>query len=76
VSTAADPIDSILSSSPLDRNSLTAMAQAVRNAPPSAGTEEGSDKRTDFAHSVTPPVPESLEETGVAGSLIEQLILK
>jgi hypothetical protein len=76
VSIAADPIENLLNSSPLDRNSLTAMAEAVRETPPSAGADDGSDKRTDFAHSVTPPVPESLEETGVAGSLIEQLILK
>ena len=81
MSAAADPIESIINPDPL--STLAAILQAPTPQEPSperpASAElasGGADTRTNFADNVTPPVPETLEETGISPSLIEQLVLK
>jgi hypothetical protein len=84
LSAAADPIESI------NDTPLSAMARAIQVGalkaeavqaaaaqeafPPPARAE--ADKRSDTTDAVIPPVPESIEETGVPPALIEQLVLK
>ncbi len=80
MSAAADPIDGIINPDPDPLSTLAAILQAPESAPaaePSpAAAPSDADVRTNFAHNITPPVPETLEETGIPPSVIEQLVLK
>jgi hypothetical protein len=75
VSAAADPTQGTFSPSP-----LSALAEAIQitipERKPEPKIEPETTRGSNFDQAVIPPVPESIEETGVSPSLVEQLILK
>jgi DNA-binding MarR family transcriptional regulator len=75
VSAAADPMETI--STP-----LSTLAEVLRERAPEREAEGGerplqtTPPHGDVTDAITPPVPESLEETGIPASVVEHLILK
>src|SRR5579872_6483896 len=54
-----------------------ALAEAVANAQPQKEAQIAEQLRQgDITDAITPPVPESIEETGIPPSIIEHLVLK
>jgi DNA-binding MarR family transcriptional regulator len=70
VSAATNPLETI-------NDQFRALAEAVENAHRQQEAEKGEQPRpADITDAITPPVPESIEETGIPPSIIEHLILK
>ncbi len=78
MSAAADPIETI-------SNPLSGLAQALGAKAPElevpkreaeAHPPQASGPRADIADAIVPPVPESIEETGIPPAIIEHLVLK
>jgi predicted ATPase with chaperone activity len=75
VSAATDPMETM-------NDPFRALADAIENAQPrheSVRREAVSNEQPrlgDITDAITPPVPESIEETGIPPSIIEHLILK
>ena len=70
MSAATNPMETI-------SDPFRALAEAVANAQPQKEAQIAEQLRQgDITDAITPPVPESIEETGIPPSIIEHLVLK